>query len=145
MQALILSKFNRDKLINFLSGGKLTDIARQQRIQNRAARIVFQVPRCHPSSELLDSLHWLPVEIRIIFKILMHIYKLLNDLSPKYLVDCLRSMWLVNELTQVQFLLNSQQSVQATLSLRTYPPLGFGQINSNSLNRVSFIKSLNRQ
>ena len=29
--------------------------------------------------------------------------------------------------------------------LETCPPLGFGHINSDSLNRVPFIKSLNRQ
>ena len=88
MRALILSKLDYGNAL--LSGCKVTDIARLQRIQNRAARIVFQVPRRHPSSELLDSLHWLPVEKRIIFKILMHIYKSLNDLSPKYLVDCFK-------------------------------------------------------
>ena len=88
MRALILSKLDYGNA--FLSGCKVTDIARLQHIQNRTARIVFQVLRCHPSSELLDSLHWLPTEKCIIFKILLHIYKSLNDLSPKYLADCFK-------------------------------------------------------
>ena len=54
MWALILSKLDYGNAR--LSGCKVTDIARLQRIQNRAARIVFQVPRRHPSSEFLDSL-----------------------------------------------------------------------------------------
>ena len=58
-------------------------------VQNRAARIVFQVPRRHPTSELLHSIHWLPVGKRIIFKLMLYIYKTLNDLSPIYLSDCL--------------------------------------------------------
>ena len=44
----------------------------------------------YPSSELLDSLHWVPIEKRGIFKILLHIFKSLNDLSPKYLADCFK-------------------------------------------------------
>ena len=88
VRALILSKLDYGNAL--LSGCKVTDIARLQRIQNKAARIVFQVPRRHPSFELLDSLHWLPIEKRIIFKILLHIYKSLNDLSPKYLGDCFK-------------------------------------------------------
>ena len=72
MRSLIFSKPDYDNAL--LSGCKVTDIARLQRIQNRAARIVFQVLRRQPSSELLDCLHWLPIEKRIIFKILLHIY-----------------------------------------------------------------------
>ena len=88
MRALILSKLVYGNAL--LSGCKVTNIAHLQRIQNKVARIVFQVPRRHPSSELLDSLHWLQIEKRIIFKILLHIYKSLNDLSTKYLTDCFK-------------------------------------------------------
>ena len=42
MRALILSKLDYGNAL--LSGCKVTDIARLQRIQNRAACIVFQVP-----------------------------------------------------------------------------------------------------
>ena len=77
-------------LTRLWSGCKVTNIARLQRIQNRASRSVFQVPRRHPFSELLDSLHWLPVEKRFIFEILLYICKSLNELSPKCLVDCFK-------------------------------------------------------
>ena len=72
MRALVLSKLDYANAL--LCGCKSTDIARLQRIQNRAARIAFQVPRRHPTSELLHSLHWLPVGKRIIFKLMLYIY-----------------------------------------------------------------------
>lgn len=45
----------------------------------------FQLPRFSSASPLLSSLHWLPIDKRIHFKILLHIHKTLSDLSPVYL------------------------------------------------------------
>ena len=39
------------------------------------------------SSGTLKELHWLPVEQRIIFKINLICFKILNNLAPDYLVD----------------------------------------------------------
>ena len=64
IRALILSKLDYvNALLSYLSN---KDIIRLQRLQNRAARIIFQVPCRHSSSPLLKSLHWLPVDSRII-------------------------------------------------------------------------------
>ncbi|XP_072030602.1 uncharacterized protein [Amphiura filiformis] len=87
MRALVLSKIDYANAL--LSGCRSKDVARLQRLQNRAARIIFQVPRRHLSSPLLNSLHWLPIDKRICFKVLLYIYKTLNDLAPPYLSDCL--------------------------------------------------------
>ena len=38
---------------------------------------------------VLQSLHWLPVQYRIIFKILLLVYKGLNGLEPTYIADLL--------------------------------------------------------
>ena len=73
----------------FFLGSKNKDVARLQRLQNRAARIVFQVPRRHSTSLLLNTLHWLPLDKRIKLKTLLYIFKALNDLSPVYLKDCI--------------------------------------------------------
>lgn len=40
-------------------------------------------------SPVLASLHWLPVQHRIHFKILLFVYKTLNDLAPSYLSELL--------------------------------------------------------
>ena len=38
---------------------------------------------------LIKSLHWLPVKERIIFKILLFVYKSFHDESPVYIKQCL--------------------------------------------------------
>ena len=61
---------------------------KMQRVQNAAAKIVLQ--RNYKSSSLLalKDLHWLPIRARIEFKILLSVYKCLNDVSfPQYLKD----------------------------------------------------------
>jgi hypothetical protein len=66
------------------------DRKRLQQLQNRAARIVFQTDRFHPSAPLLDRLHWLPFGKRIVFKILLLTFKCLTGLSPPYLSSYLK-------------------------------------------------------
>ena len=83
MRALVLSKLDFANAL--LLECKKADILRLQRLQNKAAWIIFQVPKMHSSSELLSTLHWLPVDKRIIFKTLLYIYKALNDRAPVYL------------------------------------------------------------
>ena len=39
---------------------------------------------------VLRDLHWLPVEQRIIFKILLFTFKALNGLAPSYLIDLVK-------------------------------------------------------
>ena len=58
-----------------------------QRVQNIAARIVTRCPRRDHITPYLQSLHWLPVECRIIFKILFLAYKCMNNLAPNYLSE----------------------------------------------------------
>ena len=43
-----------------------------------------------PPDPLLCNLHWLPVKQRIIFKLLLFVYKSLNNYAPQYLLDCLK-------------------------------------------------------
>ena len=60
-----------------------------QMLQNAAARLVTRAPRrCH-TSQILQDLHWLTVENRIKFKLLLLTYKALNDSSPSYITDLL--------------------------------------------------------
>lgn len=87
MRALILSKL--DYANSLLSGCSMSNITRLQRLQNRSARIIFQVAKHHSSAPLLKTLHWLPVDKRIAFKTLLHVHKSLNGQAPAYLTDCL--------------------------------------------------------
>ena len=60
-----------------------------QAVQNSAARIVTQERlRDHDSmSRALIGLHWLPVDKRIEYKLLLYTYKALHDLAPGYLCE----------------------------------------------------------
>ena len=55
-----------------------------QNIQNCLARFVSGTSRFSHVTPILKSLHWLPVEERIIFKTLLLIYGYLNTGKPKY-------------------------------------------------------------
>ena len=56
-----------------------------QRVQNQAARLVKKLPWRSSITRYLKELHWLPIKERITFKVLLIVYKSLNDLSPNYL------------------------------------------------------------
>ena len=58
-----------------------------QRVMNASARLIFCAPKhCH-ITPLLQQLHWLPIRLRIEFKILLITFKVLQGSAPKYLID----------------------------------------------------------
>ena len=58
-----------------------------QRVMNGSARLIFCAPKhCH-ITPLLQQLHWLPIRLRIEFKILLITFKVLQGSAPKYLTD----------------------------------------------------------
>ena len=85
MRALVLSRL--DYANSLLAGCNTGDIKRLETLQNKAARIIFRVPRLESATPLLNTLHWLPVKKRIIFKTLLYVYKVLNGLAPEYLTQ----------------------------------------------------------
>ena len=57
------------------------------RVQNAAARLVFEESKfCHITL-LLRALHWLPVAYRIVFKILLLTFKAIHKLTPTYISE----------------------------------------------------------
>ena len=82
--SLVISRL--DYCNSLLNG--VPDYKRIQRMQNIAARIVSRCPYKDHITLVLESLHWLPVKYRILFKLLLLTYKCLNGLGPGYL-SCL--------------------------------------------------------
>lgn len=64
-------------------------ISRLQLVQNAAARLLTGTRKHEHITPVLASLHWLPVHLRIDFKILLFAFKCLNGLAPTYLSDLL--------------------------------------------------------
>jgi len=54
-------------------------------IQNNAARIVLEASRRSIASPLLKTLHWLPVQQRIDYKVALLTFKVRSTLTPSYL------------------------------------------------------------
>ncbi len=65
-------------------------IDKLQRVQNSAARVVTRTRKYEHITPVLMDLHWLPVEQRIKYKILLLTYKSFNGMAPKYLSDLLQ-------------------------------------------------------
>ena len=98
-----------------------------QAVQNSAARIVTQERlRDHDSmSRALMELHWLPVDKRIEYKLLLYTYKALHGLAPGYLCKLVVPY-------EPRRVLRSAES-----NLLTVPPRKPGKYGSRSFVRAS--------
>ncbi len=79
-------------LNNALLAGMPGDtVAKLQKCQNIAARVVTRTRIRDHITLILMNLHWLPVEQRIQYKPLIQVYKALNGLAPEYITDLLQA------------------------------------------------------
>ena len=89
IHALITTRL--DYCNSLFSGLPKATLRPLQTAQNFAARIVLHRGKfCH-ITPLLKELHWLPIESRIDFKVLLFVYKARNNLAPPYLSSLLSS------------------------------------------------------
>ena len=87
IHAYITSKL--DDCNSLLYGLSNYIINKLQTVQNAAARIVTCTKKTHHIMPVLCKLHWLPVNYRIIFKVLLLVYKGLNGQAPAYISELL--------------------------------------------------------
>ena len=80
VHAVISSRL--DYCNSLLYGINKSVINKYQKVQNAAARIVAKKRKCESVANVLVNLHWLKVEPRIVFKLLLLTYKSLNNMSP---------------------------------------------------------------
>ena len=59
-------------------------------VQHNAARLIYRKRKGH-ITPLLIELHWLPVEVRIDYKICLLVFKCQNQSAPSYLQDLVTS------------------------------------------------------
>ena len=87
IHSFITSRLDNNNVL--LYGLPANQLYRLQKIQNTAARILtFSRKSCH-ITPILKELHWLPINQRIIFKLLLIVYKCTNNVAPSYLTELL--------------------------------------------------------
>jgi len=81
--SLILCMFDYCNAV--IHGTPSYSIKKLQRVQNNAARIVLEAPRRSHVSPLLRTLHWLPVQHRIDYKMALLTFKVRSTSISSYL------------------------------------------------------------
>ena len=96
-----LSQVDTEKLVHAFITSKLDSvnsllywlptflIDRLQNVQNAAARIITRIKKYDHIKPDLKQLHWLPVNQRINYKILLLTYNALNGQAPSYITELL--------------------------------------------------------
>ena len=101
VQTLIISR--RDNCNSLLMGLPDSLIHLFDMVQHRAARLIHWYSGDQSVTGLMKDLHWLPVESRIVIKVLVLVYKCQNGPGPGYLTD------MVTTYTPVRNLRSSSQ------------------------------------
>ena len=87
VQGLVISHLDYANAI--LAGLPNCELNKLQRVQNIAAKLILKKTKRDSATECRKQLHWLPIKARIEFKILVLVYKCLNNMAPEYLKSLL--------------------------------------------------------
>ena len=82
--------FKLDYCNSVLYGITEKDLLRLQKIQNSAVRFIFSRGKRSHVSNLLKSVHFLPIRFRIMYKINTLVYKCINNIAPAYLQELIK-------------------------------------------------------
>ena len=66
-----------------------TSIIKYQKVQNAAARLIARRRKRDSVSDVLIDLHWLRVDARIIFKLIVFVYKCFDNMAPQCICELL--------------------------------------------------------
>ena len=87
IHAYVTSRIDQNN--SLLVGAPKKTLSRLQMVQNASARLIMGLRKTDHITSALVHLHWLPVEKRCIFKLLLLVYKSLHGQGPEYLAELL--------------------------------------------------------
>ena len=96
-----------------------SNFSKLQRIQNATARIVLR-DYTRPSIDILKTLHWLPIHLRVQFKLATLTHKALTLKQPSYLYSLLTSYQPARTLRSSTLGLLSQPSTSTVIGTRAF-------------------------
>ena len=88
VQSIIVSRIDNCK--SLLYGVLACNLNKLQKLQNACARMIYGKRKFEHVTPLLQELHWLPIRQRIVFKILLFVFKFFHNSLPIYLMDSLQ-------------------------------------------------------
>ena len=88
MHSFVISKL--DNLNSLLYGLPDCLLRKLQLVQNQAAKLVVKKKKQDHVTPILITLHWLPVQQRIRYKLLLLAFKCIHGLAPSYLCSLLQ-------------------------------------------------------
>ena len=86
---------------------------RLQMVQNASARLITRTSRRSHITPVLIDLHWLPIQYRAAYKVLLYVYKAVHGEAPAYICD------LVEEYTPTRSLRSASQHLLKVQPART--------------------------
>ena len=112
-----------------LLGTTKSNIAKLQHVQCDLARVVLQAPWRTSSKPLLEQLHWLPIQERVIFKVAVITFKTRSSKQPEYLSEIIcdyeQTLWPEGQRVNTFFTFLSW-SLHLPVELSAMPLLKFG-------------------
>jgi hypothetical protein len=87
VQSIIVSRI--DNCNSLLYGVLARHLNKLQKLQNACAKLIFGKKRNEHVTPLLHDLHWLPIRQRIVFKILLFVFKFYQNTAPLYIMESL--------------------------------------------------------
>ena len=127
-----LVKSRLDYRNTLLYGVNASLVNKLQRVQNTAARLVKRTKKHNHITPVLVSLHWIPVQYRIQYKLILYTFKILHGLAPVYLEELISAYQPSRSLRSE----NAMQLIQPRVRTKIYGERRFDKATASLWNNL---------